>query len=57
MLACWVEDPEGICFKKHLARVPDYMWLAEDGLKVSVSTLIATTQHICVFYLDLNRIN
>ncbi|KAG8638172.1 beta-amyrin synthase [Manihot esculenta] len=35
MLACWVEDPEGICFKKHLARVPDYMWLAEDGLKVS----------------------
>ncbi|WCJ37176.1 Lupeol synthase [Euphorbia peplus] len=35
MLSCWVEDPEGICFKKHLARVPDYFWLAEDGLKVS----------------------
>ncbi|XP_074268298.1 beta-amyrin synthase-like isoform X2 [Silene latifolia] len=34
MLACWVEDPNGICFKKHLARVPDYIWIAEDGLKM-----------------------
>ncbi|KAH9620532.1 hypothetical protein KSS87_008076 [Heliosperma pusillum] len=36
MLACWVEDPNGICFKKHLARVPDYIWIAEDGLKMQV---------------------
>ncbi|KAG7611589.1 Squalene cyclase [Arabidopsis suecica] len=33
MLACWVEDPDGDYFKKHLARVPDFIWIAEDGLK------------------------
>ncbi|XP_050208772.1 lupeol synthase-like [Mercurialis annua] len=34
MLACWVEDPNGETFKKHLARVPDYIWIAEDGMKI-----------------------
>ncbi|XP_049387802.1 beta-amyrin synthase isoform X13 [Solanum stenotomum] len=34
MLACWVEDPNGSYFKKHLARVPDYLWVAEDGMKM-----------------------
>nr|BBI55113.1 multifunctional oxidosqualene cyclase [Bauhinia forficata] len=32
MLACWVEDPDGDSFKRHLARVPDYLWVAEDGM-------------------------
>ena len=36
MLACWVEDPNGVAFKRHLARVSDYIWLAEDGMKVQV---------------------
>ncbi|KAI3974432.1 hypothetical protein MKX01_017925 [Papaver californicum] len=34
MLACWVEDPNSEAFKKHLARVPDYLWVAEDGLRM-----------------------
>lgn len=34
MLACWVEDPSGVCFKKHLARIPDYLWVSEDGMKM-----------------------
>ncbi|GFQ07803.1 beta-amyrin synthase 1 [Phtheirospermum japonicum] len=34
MLACWVEDPNGDHFKKHLARIPDYLWVAEDGMKM-----------------------
>ncbi|KAF6139088.1 hypothetical protein GIB67_010814, partial [Kingdonia uniflora] len=34
MLACWVEDPKSDAFKKHLARVPDYLWMAEDGMRV-----------------------
>ncbi|XP_044490529.1 beta-amyrin synthase-like [Mangifera indica] len=34
MLACWVEDPNGDCFKKHLARIPDYLWVGEDGMKM-----------------------
>uniref|UniRef100_A0A803PUZ9 Squalene cyclase C-terminal domain-containing protein n=1 Tax=Cannabis sativa TaxID=3483 RepID=A0A803PUZ9_CANSA len=34
MLACWVENPNGDYFKKHLARIPDFMWIAEDGMKM-----------------------
>ncbi|KAK9076020.1 hypothetical protein SSX86_004350 [Deinandra increscens subsp. villosa] len=34
MLACWAEDPNGDAFKKHLARIPDYIWIAEDGMKM-----------------------
>ncbi|GFR46984.1 hypothetical protein Agub_g8636 [Astrephomene gubernaculifera] len=34
MLACWLEEPGGEAFKKHLPRVHDYLWLAEDGLKM-----------------------
>ncbi|KAK8503424.1 hypothetical protein V6N12_034819 [Hibiscus sabdariffa] len=34
MLACWVEDPNGVHFKKHLARVDDYVWVGEDGIKM-----------------------
>ncbi|KAK7271592.1 hypothetical protein RJT34_27627 [Clitoria ternatea] len=32
MLACWVEDPNGDAFKKHLARIPDFLWVSEDGM-------------------------
>lgn len=35
MLARWFEDPEGEAFKRHLARLPDYLWLAEDGMKMA----------------------
>ncbi|XP_047330037.1 beta-amyrin synthase-like [Impatiens glandulifera] len=34
MLCCWVEDPNSDYFKKHLARIPDYLWVAEDGMKM-----------------------
>ena len=36
MLACWVEDPNGDYFKKHIARILDYIWVAEDGMKLQV---------------------
>ena len=36
MLACWVEDPYGDSFKKHLARLPDYIRIGEDGIKMQV---------------------
>ncbi|KFK33872.1 hypothetical protein AALP_AA5G071200 [Arabis alpina] len=36
MLACWNEDPNGEYFKKHLARIPDFLWIAEDGMKVQI---------------------
>ncbi|KAF3776517.1 Cycloartenol synthase 2 [Nymphaea thermarum] len=34
MLCCWVEDPNSEAFKLHLARIPDYLWVAEDGMKM-----------------------
>jgi len=37
MLACWVEDPNGDAFKKHLARIPDCLWISEDGMAMQVN--------------------
>ncbi|KAI8001537.1 Beta-amyrin synthase [Camellia lanceoleosa] len=34
MMCWWAEDPNCDEFKHHLARVPDYLWLAEDGMKM-----------------------
>ncbi|XP_022729859.1 lupeol synthase-like [Durio zibethinus] len=34
LIACWVEDPNSKAYKYHLARLPDYYWIAEDGLKM-----------------------
>lgn len=38
MLCCWVEDPNSEAFRLHLPRVYDYLWIAEDGMKMQVST-------------------
>jgi len=37
MLCCWFAGGmrgENPSFQRHLARVPDYLWVAEDGLKM-----------------------
>ncbi|KAF3956398.1 hypothetical protein CMV_018468 [Castanea mollissima] len=34
LLTCWVEDPNSEAYRFHLARVKDYLWIAEDGLKI-----------------------
>nr|WNA08417.1 lanosterol synthase [Cyclocarya paliurus] len=34
LMARWVDDPNSEAYKLHLARLPDYYWIAEDGLKV-----------------------
>ncbi|MED6144976.1 hypothetical protein PIB30_020627 [Stylosanthes scabra] len=34
MVCCWLEDPNSEAFKRHIARVKDYLWLAEDGMKI-----------------------
>lgn len=36
MLACWIEDPNSEAFKLHIPRVYEYLWLAEDGMKMMV---------------------
>ncbi|PUZ44468.1 hypothetical protein GQ55_8G101900 [Panicum hallii var. hallii] len=35
-LACWVEDPNSVAFERHIARVYDYLWIAEDGMKMQI---------------------
>ena len=42
MMCWWAENPNGDEFKHHLARVPDYLWLAEDGMKMQVCTMKIT---------------
>ncbi|KAL6888525.1 hypothetical protein ACP4OV_009551 [Aristida adscensionis] len=37
MVCCWIEDPNSNAFKRHLARIPDFLWLSEDGMKSQVS--------------------
>ncbi|KAF8694593.1 hypothetical protein HU200_038122 [Digitaria exilis] len=34
MLACWIEDPNSDAFKHHIPRIYDYLWVAEDGMKM-----------------------
>lgn len=34
MLCCWVEDSNSEAFKLHLPRIYDYLWVAEDGMKM-----------------------
>jgi len=34
MLCCWIEDPNSEAFRRHLPRLYDYLWLAEDGMKM-----------------------
>ncbi|CAO2820140.1 unnamed protein product [Amaranthus hypochondriacus] len=34
MLCCWVEDPNSEAFKLHIPRIYDYLWMAEDGMKM-----------------------
>ncbi|TVU33476.1 hypothetical protein EJB05_25297 [Eragrostis curvula] len=36
MVCCWAEDPNSDAFKRHLARIPDFLWLSEDGMKSQV---------------------
>ena len=40
MLACWIEDPKSEAFKLHIPRVYDYLWLAEDGMKMQVIIVV-----------------
>lgn len=34
MICCWVEDPNSDAYKYHLSRIKDYLWIAEDGMKM-----------------------
>lgn len=54
MLACWIENPNGDYFKKHLARIPDYMWVAEDGMKMQVTENLIIFGICCLVGLGIS---
>ncbi|KAL7133801.1 hypothetical protein ABFS83_12G164500 [Erythranthe nasuta] len=35
MLCCWIDDPNSTAVKRHLSRIKDYLWVAEDGMKMN----------------------
>ncbi|KAL6900887.1 hypothetical protein ACP4OV_005563 [Aristida adscensionis] len=36
MICCWVDNPNSEALKRHLPRIHDYLWIAEDGMKTKV---------------------
>ncbi|XP_020221338.2 cycloartenol synthase [Cajanus cajan] len=34
MVCCWLENPNSQAFKCHISRIKDYLWVAEDGMKM-----------------------
>ncbi|KAK9909494.1 hypothetical protein WJX75_003160 [Coccomyxa subellipsoidea] len=34
MLCCWLENPDSEAFKRHIPRLYDFLWVAEDGMKM-----------------------
>lgn len=36
MVCCWLENPNSQTFKRHIPRIKDYLWVAEDGMKMQV---------------------
>lgn len=39
MLCCWIENPNSLAVRRHLSRIKDYLWVAEDGMKMQVANL------------------
>lgn len=36
MICCWIEGGNSEAFKRHIPRIYDYLWVAEDGMKSQV---------------------
>lgn len=52
LIACYVEDPNSEAYKRHLARIPDYFWLAEDGMKMQVNFTKSSNLRQCLSHLN-----
>ncbi|CAL4889387.1 unnamed protein product [Urochloa decumbens] len=37
MICLWVENPNSDALKRHIPRIHDYLWIAEDGMKSKIS--------------------
>jgi len=48
-----MEDPNSEAFKLHLPRIYDYLWVAEDGMKMQVQKVPAPLNLICLYLSHL----
>ena len=55
MLACWAENPTEDYFKKHLARILDYIWVAEDGMTMQVRIYTSPITNLPSNYRNIIR--
>lgn len=53
MVCCWVEDPSSEAIKLHLSRIKDYLWVAEDGMKMQVFDEAFLSISLIVCYSDI----
>jgi hypothetical protein len=49
MICRWVEDPNSEAFKLHTERIYDFLWVAEDGMKMKVLT--SSSAFRCDFFM------
>jgi hypothetical protein len=56
MVCRWIENPNSDAFKKHLPRIYDYFWLAEDGMKAKVlpdmSSALSTSHNYIIIMVE-----
>lgn len=55
MICCWIEKPNCEEFKKHLPRIHDFLWLAEDGMKSKVILFVICNieeRRLFIFLID-----
>ncbi|RXH67287.1 hypothetical protein DVH24_027407, partial [Malus domestica] len=53
MLCCWAEDPISEAFKLHLLRIPDCLWIAEDGMNAGLQWKSSVGYFFCHSSTDL----
>ncbi|KAL8499880.1 hypothetical protein ACS0TY_019765 [Phlomoides rotata] len=50
MLCCWAEDQNSEAFKLHIPRINNFLWLAEDGMKMQLINPAETFGDIVIDY-------
>ncbi|KAG5106336.1 hypothetical protein JHK82_043306 [Glycine max] len=60
MVCCWLENPNSQAFKRHISRIKDDLWVAEDGMKMQVQCevdwLQPTFQQLNQPYVSFSKI-
>ncbi|WVZ49771.1 hypothetical protein U9M48_001100 [Paspalum notatum var. saurae] len=49
MICCWVENPSSDVLKRHLPRIHDYLWIAEDGMKAKVNFVCSCYPYLFLY--------